>query len=925
MKDTWGYVLVLLFISSLNLMGNNTFSVYNLSCEHESNPLGIMTLSPRFSWQINAVERNFEQSARQILVADSESALKKDNGNIWDSGEVISSSSILVPFKGKKLKAGSAYFWKVRIWDKKGNVSPWSTVQKFGMGLLSPKDWNGAKWIALENDKKNQIITLGIHGRGDDKLGNDFGKYLLPQFRKEFTVKKEIKRVVAFVSGLGHFDFFLNGKKVGNHFLDPGWTKYDRCALYVPFDISNQISMGKNVVGVMLGNGFFNIPRERYMKLIESYGAPRLLMNIRLEYQDGSVENIVTDQSWKTTGSAITYSSIYGGEDFDANKEQEGWYNIDFDDSTWKNAIDTHWNTKMYVQESAPLTVRDTIPTVRILKNSEGRYVYDLGQNFSGIIRFTVKTTSEKEIKLHPAELLNSDSTVNQSASGSPFWFGYTTKGTGIESWQPRFTYYGFRYVQLEGAVPEGMDNPEGLPVIVDLKGLHTCNSAPEVGRFHCSKPMFNKIYELIDWAIRSNMASVLTDCPHREKLGWLEQAHLMQYAIQYRYNLASLYYKKMQDMSSTQAKNGMIPTIAPELVRFADGFEDTPEWGSSFIISPWYIYQWYGDSRLIEYYYPDMQRYIDYLRSRADNNIIAYGLGDWFDIGPNSPGVSQLTSNGVTATAIYYYNVSIMEKVSCLLNKNKEALKYASLAKDIKTAFNQKFWDPDKEQYDKNSQTANAIALYVGLTTPENEKKVFQNLVTDIRNRKNALTAGDVGYRYVLRVLEMNDASNVIFDMNNKYDTPGYGWQLAHGATSLTESWQAYGFVSNNHLMLGHLMEWLFSGLGGIRQADESIGFKYIRIQPSPCGDVRNAQTSYESPYGQIISEWTDTGENFCIRVSVPANCKADVYLPTRDVGKITENGIILDKNNGWKYRLDGKYTIVETGSGNYNFFVQK
>lgn len=906
----------------------STHSVYHLRCEQEENPLGIETLQPRFSWQIQAQQRNFEQSAWQILVADSPDKLETDNGNIWDSGKNQSSASMLIPFKGNKLKAGQAYYWKVKTWDKEGNASPWSLVNQFSMGLLSEKDWCNAKWIALEQDKKDEIVTTGLHGLANvDRVlkGKKTGMYRLPQFRKEFTIRKSVKRAVTYVSGLGHFDMFLNGDKIGNNFLDPGWTKYDKCALYVSFDITNQLKKGQNAVGVMLGNGFFNIPRERYFKLLASYGAPRLIMKIQIEYEDGSGQTIVTDTDWKATESPITYSSIYGGEDYDANKEQEGWTQAGFDDRSWNKAFDTDWKTRLLSQRSAPLTVRDRIPTVRLFKAKQGQWVYDLGQNFSGIVRLSLNAQSSQPVKLYPAELLNPDSTVNQSASGAPFWFGYTPKGKGKESWQPQFTYYGFRYVQVEGAVPAGQPNPAGLPEITDITGLHTCNSAENTGSFHCSNSLFNKTYELIDWAIRSNMASVLTDCPHREKLGWLEEAHLMQYSVQYRYNLARLYEKTFNDMQSTQAENGMIPAIAPELVEFEGGFKDTPEWGSTFIISPWYIYQWYGDRRPIETYYPDMQRYIDYLSSKANNHIIAYGLGDWFDIGPKSPGEAQLTSNGVTATAIYYYDVTLMEKMANLLGKPDDARKYRELATQIKQAFNQTYWNPSTRKYDRDSQAANAVALYMGLTTPENKQQVFDNLIADIRGRNNALTAGDVGYRYVLRALEAGGASDVIYDMNCKYDTPGYGWQLAHGATALTESWQAYGFVSNNHFMLGHLMEWLFSGLGGIRQEENSFGFKHIVIRPEPVGDVREARTSYQSPYGLIVSDWKDNENEFTIRVEVPANSRASVYLPSAEADRITESGVRLKEITGIDYRTENdKYTVVTIGSGTYHFQVR-
>lgn len=922
------YIIAILLCGLPPALNAKIFSVLNLRCEQAQNPLGIETLQPRFSWQIYSDERNFQQSAYRILVATSPDELSKDSGTIWDSGKTNTSSSILVPFSGQRLDSGKTYYWKVKIWDQDDKASPWSQPQQFTMGLLTPEDWEQAQWIALENDNPGEIITQGIHGLSEvDKVfakDKEIGMYKLPQFRKEFAITKEIKRAIAYVSGLGHFDLFLNGEKVGNHFLDPGWTKYDKCALYVPFDITSLLRSGQNAIGAQLGNGFFNIPRERYFKLLASYGAPRLLLCIKIEYTDGTRESVITDSSWKVSESPITYSSIYGGEDYDANKVQPGWNETGFDDHSWQSAIVLPWKTRLLAQVSAPLLVRDTLPAVRIFQNQLGRWVYDLGQNFSGIIRLSVNSNQKQEIRFHPAELLNPDSTVNQSASGAPYWLGYTSKGSGLEHWQPQFTYYGFRYVEIEGAVPAGMNNPQNLPEIVSLCGLHTCNSAEEVGSFHCSKPLFNKTYELIDWAIRSNMASVLTDCPHREKLGWLEQVHLMQYSVQYRYNLARMYEKIMNDIRSTQAENGMVPDIAPELVEFEGGFKDTPEWGSSLVISPWYIYLWYGDQRLIEEYYPDMQRYVDYLGTKADGHIVAYGLGDWFDIGPNAPGVSQLTSNGVTATAIYYYDVCLMSKMASLLGKTEDAMRYERLAQEIKKAFNRKFWNARTGQYDRNSQTANAIALYTGLVMPENRKQVYENLITDIRSRKNGLTAGDVGYRYVLRALEEGGFSELIFDMNSRYDQPGYGWQLAHGATALTESWQAYGFVSNNHFMLGHLMEWLFSGLGGIRQADNSIAYKQAIIRPTPVGDVRSARTTYQSPYGEILSEWNDSEECFSIRVEIPANSSARVYLPTSDSACITESGLrLIDSGIAW--HQEDNYIIAEIGSGEYRFEVKK
>lgn len=916
--------LSLITLWCISIAGNVSYGIYDLTCEQLENPIGIDTNAPCFSWKLQSTNRGTFQTAYQILVATSEELLDETQADIWNSKKIISDCSVLIPFEGPELASATTYYWKVRSWNEKGEASAWSEPAIFTTGILKEEDWGKAKWIALEKDMK--LIVPAIHSPlvKQELKDEKTGMYQLPQFRKVFSVSKEIKQALVYVTGLGHFDFYLDGKKVGNHFLDPGWTKYDKEALYVSFDITDELKKGEHVLGVMLGNGFYNIPRERYYKLLGSFGAPKMKFRLFIRYTDGSVENIVSNKSWRATGSPITYSSIYGGEDYDATLEQQGWMdNAAFDDSHWRKAIEVKQDVTLKAQVGTQLVIRENIPVVSCYKNEKGYWVYDLGQNFSGIIRVKLQSGKGKTVIFRPAELQHADRTVNQNATGSPYYFKYTTKG-GEESWQPQFSYYGFRYVQIEGAVPVGKDNPENLPEIMEFEGLHTCNAASEAGSFQCSKPMFNQIYNLIDWAIRSNMASVLTDCPHREKLGWQEQNHLMQYSMQYRYNMGPLYKKIMDDLAASQLDNGAIPTIAPEYVRFADGFEDTPEWGSAFIISPWYIYQWYGDKRLIIEHYPAMKKYLNYLTGRAHNHIVAYGLGDWFDIGPGRPGYAQLTSNGLTATAIYYYDTLILSKMAALLGEKEDEKYFSTLAGDIKKAYNETFFHVENATYDRNSQTASAISLFMELVDSDNKGKVLENLVKDIQSRNNALTAGDIGYRYVLRSLENGGKSELIFDMNSKYDVPGYGWQLAHGATALTESWQAYGSVSNNHLMLGHLMEWLFSGVGGIRQSEGSVAYHDILIDPQMVGDVKEARTSYDSAYGRINCEWERTDDSYILKVDIPVNCKAHICLPVTDAHKVTEYGVpVLQQKGISLVETTGHKTTWEVGSGSYLFKV--
>ena len=906
------------------------FSIDALRCEQDPAPLGIENPHPRFSWQIHAPQRDFTQQAYRIIVADSREALDRQKGNCWDSGKVRSEEQILVPYQGKPLQPGKRYWWKVRAWNNHGQASEWSQPATFDMGLLSENDWDGARWIALEADRPEEIIVPGMDDyRKIEKRFGDHktGLYTLPQFRKTFTPQKTVRRAMAYVCGLGQFEMTVNGTKTGDHFLDPAWTRYDRTAQYVPFEITDQLCSGENVIGIRLGNGFFNVPRDRYFKLLISFGAPKLLAKVELEYEDGSRECFVSDSSWKAAPSAITFSSIYSGEDYDASSEIQGWERPGFEDSTWRTPVIADFSTVLRSQRSTPLKITDRIPAVRIFRNRAGNWVYDLGQNASGIVRLSLTAHDRQSVKLIPAELLNDDETANQKASGTPFYYTYTTRGDGNpESWQPRFTYYGFRYVEVIGAVPAGEPNPRNLPEITEIVGLHTRNSAEETGTFFCSNPLFNRIHNLIDWSIRSNLSHVLTDCPHREKLGWLEVAYLMGPSIQFRYDIARVYAKKVEDMHTAQYENGMIPTTAPHYVVFPGGFHDTPEWGSAYISIPWDLYRWYGDRRPLEENYDDMARYVAYLGSRAENHIISYGLGDWFDIGPGFPGYSQLTTNGVTATATYYRNVKILEQTARLLGKTTDAKQYAALADTIKQAYNDRFFDPATGRYDRNSQTASAISLVMDLVPEEYIATVRQNLIDDIRGRGNALTAGDIGYRYVLRALEEGDASEVIYDMNSRYDVPGYGYQLAHGATCLTESWQAYREVSNNHCMLGHLMEWLYSGLVGISQSPSSVAYKEVVIKPQVVGDIYEARGSFRSPYGLIRSEWKQTAETFVQTADIPAGSSAWVYLPAADPAQITESGLPLgEAPQVTLQEQTPAYTLVRIGSGHYRFEVQR
>lgn len=891
----------------------------NLRCEHRVNPMGIESLSPMLSWEIQSGGRGVMQTAWRALVSEDSVSLERNVGIVWDSKKVFSDASIQVAYGGGALAPAKIYYWKVMVWGNHGDSSRWSRIARWQTGLLSKADWKGARWIGYEEIADSNRMLPG--GGGENKEPR---RDVLPLLRKEFMVKGPLKNATVFICGLGHFEMRLNGGLVGDHFLDPGWTRYDKEALYVPFDVTAELHEGANAVGVALGNGFYYIPGERYHKLTVAFGYPKMIARIFLEYADGRTEDVVSDESWKVAAGPTLFSSEYGGEDYDARREQDGWDKPDFAGTAWKAAVVVAGPPELHAQQEEPLKWMQGFRPRSTVKLSAGVWVYDLGQNMSGIPAIEVQGASGKTVRIIPGELLHGDS-VDQRATGEPCYFDYTLKGDRVERWHPKFMYYGYRYLQVEGAVPMGEPNPDGLPVITGVMGWHTRSALERDGRFSCSNELFRRTDTLIDWAMKSNMVSVFTDCPHREKLGWLEQVHLMGSAFRYNYHIVNTYRKAVHDMMEAQTADGLVPEIAPEFTQFSEPFRDSPEWGSSCIIVPWYCYQFYGDKQTLAESYPMMQRYNAYLTGKAKDHILYQGLGDWYDLGPGDPGVSQLTPEGVTATAIWYYDLSILSKTARLLGKMEDAAGYEGLAVAVKRAFNKKFFNKTTHQYATGSQTANAMAVFAGLAEPADKAAVVENIVKDIRNHNNALTSGDIGYRYLLKVLADERRSDVIFDMNSRADVPGYGYQLAHGATALTESWQALPTVSNNHFMLGHIMEWFYAGLAGIRATEGAVGFREIVLRPEMAGNIAWVDGDYHSPYGMISSHWKKEGKTFDWSISIPVNTRAVIYVPAPAGGIVTEGGRSLaGRKDMVLMRRAGGKMVLQVGSGDYHFRVK-
>ncbi len=912
--------ILLVFIGCI-LEAQNPLSITHLRCESRVNPLGIMEKRPHFSWWINSAFRDSKQLAYWIQVAETEDQLNNGKKLVWDSKYVQTDASIQVIYDGTLLDSGKKYFWRVKIKDQKGIESDWSSMASFQMGLFSTSDWIDAQWISYENLPDSMKVVPGVHGSGD-KLGNKASlRSTVPLFRKEFKVAKKIKEAILSICGLGQYEAFLNGDKLGKGFLTPGWTDYDKRCLYNTFDVTAQIQSGTNVLGVIVGNGFYNISRERYRKLVIAYGYPKMISKLKLNYLDGTSAEIVSGINWKCSPSPIEFSSIYGGEDYNATKEQKGWNLPGFDESGWKSALSASVPKGELTSESDyPVTVNQTIAVKSIEQKGVGRYLYDFGQNASGILELQVSGKKGSVIKLIPGELITKEKEINQRASGSPFYYSYTLKGDGQETWRPRFSYYGFRYVMVEGAVPAEGAMLNDFPHVVQLRMLHTCNSSEKNGEFSCSNPLFNQIYTLIDWAIRSNLQSVVTDCPHREKLGWLEQTYLMGASLQYNYGLSALYKKAVTDMMDAQTAEGLVPDIAPEYTQFNGGFRDSPEWGSASVLLPWMLWEWYGDRTTLEKALPMMQKYVAYLGTKANGNILDYGLGDWFDYGPKSPGEAQLTPKSLTATAIYYYDIQLLSRMMKICKRVEEAGKLDALAQNVKISFNARFFDVKTKVYSTGSQTAMSMPLCVGMVDDIYRKPVFDHLVASVSSSGFALTAGDIGFHFLVKALEEGGGSEILYNMNCRNDLPGYGFQLKKGATALTESWPALEEVSNNHLMLGHLMEWFYSGLGGIRQEEGSTAFKKIVISPLMVGDLTQARANYLSPYGRITSEWRKGENSIEMEVEIPANTTATIVFPFSSKTAVFEKGreVVLSIDS------EGKF-YCKVGSGNFSFKMKQ
>lgn len=918
MKNIFVYTLIVFEL--LLCQKTSAFEVLSGLCEMSYNPMAVSTMKPRFTW---ILDKGTMQSAYEIEVYYSK---LDDCKKVWSTGKVMSSESHLIYYEGNTLAKGEKYKWRVRVWNEDGELSEWSKEYSFmtspdnnslhpvWIGAITKKDARipeGRKFHGTElKSPENKAIWNAVDTLSKKSI------YL----RKSFSSNKQISEAIAYVCGLGFYEFSLNGNKVGDYEFAPLWTDYDKTVYYNVFDVTSMLRKGENVVGILLGNGFYNVQGGRYRKLQISFGAPTLFFRMRIRYIDGTEEFVSSDSSWKYSMSPITFNCIYGGEDYDARLEQPGWNKSGFNDISWKPVVVQEApKGKLLPQQAEPVKIMEyfdvksvnklSIDEVRSACKSMKRevdpsaLVFDMGQNLAGFPEISLRGKRGQKVTLVVGESLTEEGAVNQKQTGRQHYYQYTLKGEENEVWHPRFSYYGFRYIQVEGAVLKDNDNSGGLPVINKLRSCFVYNSASSVGKFECSNRIFNSAHTLINRAVRSNMQSVFTDCPHREKLGWLEQNHLNGPGLLFNYNLVNFIPKLMQDMSDAQYDNGMQPTIAPQYVIFEgkwlDPFLESPEWGSAIVLLPFLYAEYYGDISLIEKYYYKMKKYVDYLSSKSDNHILTYGLGDWYDYGDFRAGFSRNTPVSLVATAHYYMDICKMSEAAAILGNRYDETYYRNLSSEVKKAFNTRFFNKETRQYGSGSQCSNSLPLYLRLVDDEYKEDVINNLIQDIHIHGDRLTTGDVGNRYLFQTLAANGRNELMYKMHNHEDVPGYGFQLKFGATTLTEQWDPRKGASWNHFMMGQIDEWFYSSLAGIGQKQGCNGFKEIEIRPCPVGDLKWVNASYTSVYGDINVSWKIENKYFILHVDIPANTTAEIWLPGEKTSKKVKSGHYKFKKN--------------------------
>ncbi len=689
--------------------------------------------------------------------------------------------------------------------------------------------------------------------------------------RRSFKPWKAIRKAELRICGLGFYELTINNQKVGDSEFAPLWSDYDKSIFYQLYDVTDYLQQDYNEIRVLLGNGFYNEQGGRYHKLRISFGPPTLRFFLYVIYEDGMRERLLSDENWEWSPSPIVFNSIYGGEDYDARIEPVEWKPV---------VIQKAPKGLLRKQIAEPVKLIERYPVKKTLRK-DSILVYDMGQNLAGYPEITVKGKRGQYLKITPAETLTPEKFCNQKQTGRPHYYTYVLKGEGKETWHPRFSYYSFRYLQIEG----------DIEVLKDVQSCFIYNAAQRIGTFECSNPLINDTHRLIDRAIRSNWQAVWTDCPAREKLGWLEQDWLNGEALVYNYDARSMMEQTMQNIVDAQHEDGSMPEIAPEYTIFtgswAKPFQESPEWGGAIIALPMLYWLHYGDISLAREYYEPMKRYINYLATQDSAYILKMGLGDWYDYGPGRAGFSQNTPMPLVSTAHYYQWMCYMYVLAKQLGHKDEANSFNQRAEDIRQAFNREFYDAKRKIYGTGSQCSLALPLYLKLVPEKDFDAVLQNLVKDIHQHGDRLTTGDVGNRYLFYTLAQNGQRELLYKMLNHYDVPGYGYQIKKGQTTLTEQWNPDHGASMNHFMMAHIENLLIPDLLGIQRHGD-----LIEIAPHPVGDLTWCKGSTMSANGMVSVSWRIKKDKFLMDIEIPEGGFADVYMPFSDHAESVHGG---------------------------------
>ncbi len=883
-------------------------AVKELRCEYRVNPLGIDIVKPRLSWIMESNQRGQVQSAYQVLVADSEEKLRHNQGVLWDSGKVESGQINQVIYEGKPLKSRMRCYWKVRVWDKEGKASAWSKPAMWTVGLLKPRDWQ-AQWIGYDEELQ----------KSDDREKSDPNALVLPAppyLRREFMVGRPFKRAVVYASALGLYGLHINGKRVGEDYFTPGWTDYPTRVYYQTYEVTDLIKKGDNAMGAILADGWY-AGYLGFGKKREHYGSkPRLFVQLEIEYENGHIQKVVTDKTWKAGYGPILESDFLMGETVDGRKEMPGWDTAGFDDSSWDEVAVTDKSEGIGIIQSYPGETVQKILEIKpkkLTEPEEGVYVFDMGQNFAGWVRLKVNGKAGTKVVLRFAEMLNPDGTIyTENLRAARCTDTYILKGTGKEFWEPHFTFHGFRYVEVTGY--------PGKPGLDAITGVVVHSAIPMAGSFECSSAMVNQLYSNIVWSQRGNFIEIPTDCPQRdERLGWTGDAQIFIRTATYNMDVSAFFTKWLVDLEDAQSDEGGFPDVAPRKVAMGDG---TAAWGDAGVICPWTIYEVYGDKQVLERHYESMEKWIGYLKKNSKDLLRpAKGYGDWVSIASNTP-------KDVIATAYFAYSTHLLSKAAAALGKDADAAKYEELFEQIRNAFNKAYVSEDG-RIKGDTQTCYLLGLYFDLLPEDKRQPATEHLIEAIRKKDWHLSTGFVGLSYLVPTLADTGHLDIAYRLLNNDTFPSWGYSIKNGATTIWERWDGWteekgfqtpGMNSFNHYAFGSIGRWLFGSVAGIDT--DGPGYKRIIIKPRPGGGLDYAKASYKSINGKIVSDWKIRGDTFTLNVTIPANTTATVYLPAGDIKSVTEGGKpAVNAEAVTLLRMEDDGAVFAVGSGSYRF----